>query len=109
MTQTKIKGLEYLPKETAQALINGGYRSVKAIAIALPKDLADDIGLSGVKADEIIAKAVSLVAVPPISALKLLEQEQARALGIYCLRLFGPISTRDELLYLLIQLISKIS
>lgn len=78
MTKDKISGMEFLETETAGALIKGGYKSAKAIAIAIPKDLSEDIGLSENRAEEIIAKAISVVATPPISAAKLLEKELSR-------------------------------
>jgi len=78
MEQDKIKGLENFPETIHRNLIKNGYRTAKAIAIAIPKDLSDDIGISENMAQEIIARAVSNVASPPLSAKDLLKKEQAR-------------------------------
>ncbi len=75
----KIKGLENLPDSTTEALISAGYSSAKSIAIAIPSDMAADVGITQDVAEDIIAKAISLVATPPLTADKLLEMEQEKA------------------------------
>lgn len=84
MTSPMFEGLESLPQETTDALIEAGYKSVQSIAIALPSDLASDIQISEVLAEEIIGKAVSLVTSPPLTAADLLKIEQSRGKVTTC-------------------------
>ena len=78
MSKQKIAGLENLKTETIQSLIKNGYKNAKAIAIALPQDLADDCKFALNYAEEIIASAISSVAAPPVSAEQLLDIEIKR-------------------------------
>ncbi|MHA2098633.1 MAG: DNA repair and recombination protein RadA [Candidatus Kariarchaeaceae archaeon] len=78
MSPSIIAGLESLPQETIDALLEASYKTVEAIAIALSTDLAEDAGISEILAEEIIGKAVSQVANPPLTAADLLKVEQDR-------------------------------
>ncbi|MDH5401988.1 MAG: DNA repair and recombination protein RadA [Candidatus Heimdallarchaeota archaeon] len=73
---TQIKGLEKLDPETTKALVKAGYKSMKSIAIAIPADIIGDTGLSESVVEEIIAKSISNVSFPPLSAAELLKIEQ---------------------------------
>ncbi|MHA2501690.1 MAG: DNA repair and recombination protein RadA [Candidatus Kariarchaeaceae archaeon] len=74
----KIAELESYPQNIHDALISAGYRTSKSIAIAIPHDLAVDTGLSEQTAEEIIARAVSSISSPPMSAKDLLYIEQKK-------------------------------
>jgi len=78
MGESTINGLESFSKETVQALIRGGYKTIEAIAIAIPSDLSDDTGISEEMVEEIVAEAISKVVSPPLSAADLLLKEQQR-------------------------------
>ena len=73
MGSTNIAGLESISEETIKALIDAGYKTVEAIAIALSTDLVDDVGISKTLADEIIAKSALEVGSPPLTAADLLK------------------------------------
>ena len=78
MSKKSIPGLEGIPQEIIDALVNKGYRSVEGLSITLASDLAEDIMISKETAEEIIEKAISGVAHPPITAADLLIDEQNR-------------------------------
>ncbi|MCY3414773.1 MAG: DNA repair and recombination protein RadA [Candidatus Heimdallarchaeota archaeon] len=78
MSKHTIKGLEQVPEETQKALLRNGYKNVKAIAIALPEDLAEDCDLSIDAAEQIIARAVEKITKPAMSAEELLDLELNR-------------------------------
>ncbi len=78
MGNESIKGLESFPQETIQTLIKNGYKSVNAIAISIPDDVSHDTGISLEMAEELVAKAISKVVNPPLSAAELLRKEQER-------------------------------
>lgn len=78
MSTKKIKGLENLDSELTQQLVKAGYKSVQAISIAIPSDLAEDVEITLEKAEEIITRALTQVSSPPKSAAELLKLEQER-------------------------------
>jgi DNA repair protein RadA len=74
----KIPELNSYPENIHEALIKAGYRTSKSVAIAIPKDLSEDIGITEKMAEEIIAEAVSSISNPPMSAMDLLKIEQKK-------------------------------